>query len=128
MLVANFKGKVFEAGGGFSVDRFSMPYHPYQTYVGMKTPKGDAARNMLLTDVDHDIRIATVDHEGKRVSSKVEVTLYKLDWKWWWDTSEDNIGTYQGKVNAGKLQTATVNTVNGEGIWKMNVKYPEWGR
>lgn len=128
MLVANFKGKVFEAGGGFSVDRFSMPYHPYETYVGIKVPKGDAARNMLLTDVDHDIRIATVNNDGKRVTSKVEVTLYKLDWKWWWDKSEDNIGTYQGKVNAGKLQTATINTANGEGVWKMNVKYPEWGR
>ncbi|MEZ4828531.1 MAG: MG2 domain-containing protein [Bacteroidia bacterium] len=128
MLVANFKGKVFEPGGGFSVDRFSMPFHPYDTYVGIKTPKGDAARGMLLTDTDHNVEIATVDKEGRPVSGEVEVKLYKLEWKWWWDKSEDNIGTYQGKVNASELQSAKIRTVNGAAIWKLNVKYPDWGR
>ncbi|MEM7374954.1 MAG: MG2 domain-containing protein [Bacteroidota bacterium] len=127
-LTANFKTKVFEPGGAFSVDRFSIPYHPYQTYVGLRTPKGDAARNMLLTDVDHKIELVSLNPDGQPVSSKVDVTLYKLSWKWWWDKSEDNIGIYNGKVEAEELQTATVATTNGKGTWNMNVKYPQWGR
>ncbi|MEM7656780.1 MAG: MG2 domain-containing protein, partial [Bacteroidota bacterium] len=127
-LVAHFKTKVFEPGGAFSVDRFSIPYHPYPTYVGLRTPKGDAARGMLLTDVDHSVEIATLTPEGKPVSSSVEVTLYKLSWKWWWDKTEDNIGTYDGTVDAEELQSATVSTTNGKGTWNMRVDYPSWGR
>ena len=127
-LQANFVAKVFEPGGAFSVDRFSLPYHPYQTYVGVKAPKGDAARNMLLTDTDHEVKIATVDPEGNPRSSSVVVTLYKLDWKWWWDQSEDNIGMYRGKVRAKEIETQTVSTSGGMGTYVMNVKYPQWGR
>jgi uncharacterized protein YfaS (alpha-2-macroglobulin family) len=127
-LIANFKTKVFEPGGAFSVDRFSIPYHPYQTYVGLRTPKGDAARGMLLTDIDHTVEIATLSPEGTPVSSSVEVKLYKLSWKWWWDQSADNISTYNGTVDAEELQSATVQTTNGKGSWKLRVNYPSWGR
>ena len=128
MLRANLVAKVYEPGGAFSIDRFSIPFHPYNTYVGLKTPKGDVARGMLLTDTDHPIQIVTVDTEGRPVSSEVEVTLYKLNWKWWWDQSPDNIGSYQGKVSADQIATGRVRTTNGEGVWTMNVKYPQWGR
>ncbi len=128
MLNASFVAKVYEPGGAFSVDRFTQPYSPYSVYVGVKTPPGDVARGMLLTDTDHDIAIVTLDESGNPVSSKVEVTLYKLSWKWWWDQSQDNIGIYNGRVGAEKMETATVSTVNGKGIWKLNIAYPQWGR
>lgn len=127
-LNANFKVKVFEPGGAFSVDRFSVPYDPYPVYAGVKAPKGDRTRNMLLTDTDHEVQIATVDPEGRPVSSRVELKFYKLNWKWWWDRSSDRIGIYNGQVNAEELQSATVSTVNGRGTWTLNVKYPDWGR
>ena len=40
-----------------------------------------------------------LDKEGKKVtgSRRVEVELYKIDWKWWWDKSEDNIYNYYSK-------------------------------
>ncbi|RMG70068.1 MAG: hypothetical protein D6722_09180, partial [Bacteroidetes bacterium] len=128
MLQAQFVARVYEPGGAFSIDRFSLPFHPYDTYVGLKTPKGDVARGMLLTDTDHPIQIVTVDTEGRPVSSEVEVTLYKLNWKWWWDQSPDNIGSYKGKVSAEEIASGQVRTTNGEGVWTMNVKYPQWGR
>ena len=127
-LSAQFKVQVFEPGGAFSVDRFSIPFSPYKTYVGVKAPAGDKARNMLLTDTDHNIQIATLDADGKPVSSQVEVKLYKLRWKWWFDKTSENLLDYRGRINAEELQTATVNTVNGVGSWKLNIKYPDWGR
>ncbi|MEL7531407.1 MAG: MG2 domain-containing protein [Bacteroidota bacterium] len=128
MLQANFSTRVFEPGGGFSVDRFSSPFHPYQTYAGIKTPKGDVARGMLLTDEDHVVNVVTVDTEGNPVSSSVEVTLYKLSWKWWWDKSQDNIGSYKGKVSGRELDSETITTSNGRGTYTLRVDYPEWGR
>ncbi|MDP5170396.1 MAG: MG2 domain-containing protein [Bacteroidia bacterium] len=128
MLNASFVAKVYEPGGAFSVDRFTVPFSPYPVYVGVKTPAGDVARGMLLTDIDHNIDIVTVDEKGNPVNSKVEVTLYKLGWRWWWDQSADNIGVYNGRVSADEIASGSVSTVNGKGVWKMNVAYPEWGR
>ncbi len=128
MLSANFVAKVYEPGGAFSVDRFTVPYSPYPVYAGIRLPKGDVSRGMLLTDVDHQVDVVTLDEKGNPVSSTVEVTLYKMQWKWWWDQSVDNIGTYNGKVSAEEISSTSVRTVNGKGTWTLNVKYPSWGR
>ncbi|MGD9333032.1 MAG: MG2 domain-containing protein, partial [Desulfobacterales bacterium] len=60
MLTAQFNTRVFEPGGAFSIDRYSLPYHPYARYVGLRLPKGDQARGMLLTDTDHIVRLAAL--------------------------------------------------------------------
>ncbi|MCI4667207.1 MAG: MG2 domain-containing protein [Bacteroidia bacterium] len=127
-LNANFKVKVFEPGGAFSVDRFSIPYDPYQTYVGIKAPKGDARRNMLLTDKDHNFEIVTVNPDGQAVNTDLDVRVYQMKWKWWWDQSRDRISIYNGKVNLKELKSASVTTVNGNGSYKLNIAYPSWGR
>lgn len=131
MLQANFITRVFEEGGDFSIDRFSLPYSPYESYVGVKLPKGDKARGMLLTDVDHEIKIVTVDDNGKPVSRQdVDVRVYKVNWRWWWDTSDDNELTnynsrsYSDEVFKGKASTGS----DGSGSVKFQIKYPEWGR
>jgi hypothetical protein len=127
-LNANFRVRVFEPGGNFSTDRFSMPLYPYDNYVGVSLPQGDA-RNMLLTDQDHQIKIVTVDAAGKPVSrSGLKVTVYKLNWRWWWDRSEENFTDYKGKIEAEEIQSSTVNTVNGSATWKFRINQPEWGR
>ncbi|UTW63513.1 hypothetical protein KFE98_05005 [bacterium SCSIO 12741] len=44
MLKVQFTTRVFEKGGAYSIDNYSIPYSPFPHYVGIKTPKGDAAR------------------------------------------------------------------------------------
>ncbi len=128
-LTAHFKGKVFEEGGGYSIDRFSIPYYPYQSFIGVRTPKGDRARGMLLTDTTHVVNIATVDQNGNPISrSNVNVQLYKLEWRWWWDNSSDNISNYIGRTESDMIFDDAINTKNGRGTWKFKIKYPEWGR
>lgn len=128
MLKANFKTKVFEPGGNFSTDRFQMTFHPYETYVGIQTPKGDKARGMLLTDTDHKIRVVTVNKNGElKRGQKVEMQLYKLDWKWWWDKDKNDL-SYYARNHTKVLQQETIETTNGEAEWKLRVNYPEWGR
>src|SRR5690606_7211404 len=129
MLMANFKGKVFEEGGDFSVDRFSIPYYPYSSFVGLRLPRGDKARGMLLTDTTHTVNIATVDANGNPVSrNRIEIEIYKLDWRWWWDNSDAGIANYLSNHHHAPVASATVRTVNGKGEWRFRIKYPEWGR
>lgn len=128
MLKANFVTRVFEESGDFSIDRFSIPYSPYEKYVGIKTPKGDR-RNMLLTDTLHTVELATLDTNGKPVSiSDLEVSIYKVSWRWWWDSSEDNFGNYVGRSHENRIQNFKASTSNGKGKFTFKINYPDWGR
>ena len=129
MLKAKFTSRVFEEGGAFSISRNSVDYHPYENYVGLKLPKGDATRGMLLTDVMHTVNLASLNAKGEDISlDKIQVSLYKVHWKWWWDKSADSLAQYADSKHKQLLQQDTVNTTNGSGEWKFQIKYPEWGR
>jgi len=129
MLTAHFRTRVFEAGGAFSTDRFSMPFHPYKRYVGLRTPPGDKARGMLLTDTKHTVRIALLDVNGKPVDKgQVEVKLYKIKWRWWWAKGKDSLADYVGRSSFRAIQTGKADIVNGAGQWQFEIKYPQWGR
>ncbi|CAM2009072.1 alpha-2-macroglobulin family protein [Acanthopleuribacter pedis] len=129
VLRADFTTRVFEPSGAFSIDAFSVPVHPYRSYVGVKPPRGDAARNMLLTDRDHEVQIVTLDPAGKPVSRQgVKVEVFKLSWEWWWDQESNSLTSRQAGQLVTPLSQGLVNTVNGQGRYTLNVKYPEWGR
>lgn len=129
MLKAKFTSRVFEDGGVFSISRSNVDYHPYENYVGLKLPKGDDTRGMLLTDVMHSVNLASLNAKGEDVSlDKVQVSLYKIHWKWWWDKSADSLAQYANSKHKQLLQQDTVNTKEGSGEWKFQIKYPQWGR
>jgi len=129
MLSAWFTTRVFEQGGAFSISKQFMDYHHFRNYVGIKVPKGDATRNMLLTDQKHTLNIASLSAKGEPVSlDHVQVTLYKVDWKWWWDKSADSLTEYANATHKSKLQQSIVNTTNGTGTWDFQINYPDWGR
>jgi uncharacterized protein YfaS (alpha-2-macroglobulin family) len=128
MLNAIFRGKVFEESGNFSVDRFSLPFYPYISFVGIRLPQGDKARGMLLTDTTHRVDVVTLDADGNGLSnSNVEMTITKLQWRWWWDNSGDN-ANYMTASNATPIASGRIKTVDGKGVWNFKIKYPEWGR
>lgn len=128
MLNAIFRGKVFEESGNFSIDRFSLPYYPYESFTGIRVPPGDKARGMLLTDTTHVVDIVTIDAEGRPVNRDgIEVSLHSLRWKWWWDNS-DSDAVYLNDSYTKLVSSGTTKTVNGKGTWKFKIKYPEWGR
>lgn len=127
-LNAMLFGKVYEEGGDFSISSTTIPYYPYTSFVGLKTPEGDK-RGILLTDKDHSVRIASVDADGNPISRRgVKVKLYKLNWKWWWDNSHEYLGNYVGRSYRDPIASGTVNTTNGEGAYKLRLNHPQWGR
>ncbi len=130
MLSAAFSSRVFESSGAFSISRKRVTFYPYEHFVGIKLPEGDAARGMLLTDTPHKLQIGTLDAHGKPVSLKrLRVTLYKIDWKWWWDKSGDDLARYASATHSSSLKTSVVSTdEDGRGEWEFEIKYPDWGR
>jgi uncharacterized protein YfaS (alpha-2-macroglobulin family) len=131
VLKANFTTKIFEPGGNFSIDNFSIPYHIYNSYLGIKTPKGDQFSGMLLTGRSHQIDIVNVNRDGKLIggSKAVQVEVYKVQWRWWWE--QDNQESYANFTQNQFNQLVTKQSVtlnNGKGIYQLRIDEPEWGR
>ncbi len=130
MLTATFLTRVFEEGGDFSIDQMTMPYAPYKTFVGLKTPAGDKARGILLTDEDHKVNVVTVDANGDPVArTGVEVQVFKVSWRWWWQLGPDNLASYAGGSYHSPLFSKTISTdAKGLGSFDFKIEYPDWGR
>jgi len=130
MLNAHFVTKVFEPGGNFSVDRFSIPYHPYTAYIGLRMPKGDAARGMLLTDTTHSVQVVCVNPDGTNVigSRKATARLYKINWRWWWDKNDNDISSYANSEEYSNIMEKEITLNNGIGRFNFKLSYPDWGR
>jgi uncharacterized protein YfaS (alpha-2-macroglobulin family) len=129
-VTARFMTRVFEPSGVFSSEQISMEYSPYKRYAGLRIPRGDAARNMLLTDTDHKADIVILDEDGKPVQESVAVTcaIYKLSWRWWWEMGATEAAEFSSTLSRNALSRGTVNTVNGRASWTFRVNYPDWGR
>jgi len=131
MLKANFTTKVFEAGGNFSIDNFSIPYHVFNNYYGIKAPEGEKLSGMLVTGKDHRFDLVNVDRNGKLVggAKQVVVELYKVQWRWWWEQDDQNSFANFTQNQYNKLVSKeTVSLNNGKGNWNLKINEPEWGR
>ncbi|UYQ92238.1 MG2 domain-containing protein [Chitinophaga horti] len=130
VLNANFEVKVFEPGGDFSIDHFSMPYHVFNSYVGIRAPEGDRLTGMLVTGKDHVVSLVNVDVNGNAVSGTrtVEVSLYKERWRWWWDENEADYSNFFNDSYNQFLGKQLVTLVNGKGTYSLRIDQPDWGR
>ena len=129
LLRASFLTRVFEKGGDFSTDKFSMPYSPYDSYVGVRLPKGDR-RGTLVTDTNHIGDLQTVDYKGNPVAvANLEVRVYKVRWRWWWESSNESIGSFINNRHVELVQTTKASTNSeGKGSFEFRVKGDDWGR
>jgi alpha-2-macroglobulin len=129
-LKATFITKVFENGGDFSINRFSKPFSPYPSYVGLDINWSYKSWNKLNSDEDHVIGVATVDEKGNPVSQqKIEVKLYELDYRWWYDSNEENLASYAGKTYHKPVFSTTISTSgSGKGEFSLKANEDRWGR
>jgi len=129
MLKASFFTKAFENGGDFSIDVISKNFAPYNTFVGLKSPKS-RAYGSYYTDEDITFDVATVDAKGKPVQRNgVEVKVYEIKWRWWWNSSYDDLASYVGSQYHKPVKSITVNTnTAGKGTFKVNIPDNDGGR
>jgi uncharacterized protein YfaS (alpha-2-macroglobulin family) len=129
MLKASFITKVYEEGGDFSTDVIATTYSPYSTYVGVKSPEPNKY-GMLETRRVNQFDIVTVDENGRPKAVKnLEVKVYKVEWRWWWDESSDNLSNYNADDATTSYKTFRINTgINGKGSVSFALTDEEWGR
>jgi len=125
MLNAFFTTRVFEETGDFSIDVQKIKYTPYSSFVGIKLPASESG--WYKTETTYPLDIVTVDPEGKPISRKgLKISVYKVDWCWWWDSGEDHLARYvTGNYRRPVLQ-GTVNTVDGKGKVSLKIPYKNW--
>ncbi|HEU4718160.1 MAG TPA: MG2 domain-containing protein, partial [Bacteroidia bacterium] len=128
-LRASFFTRVFEEGGAFSSDRFSIDFSPYKYYVGLLVPKGSGWGGMLETGKDQGMRVVTVDENGNPVSREhLQVKVYKVDWRWWWSDGYDDLAQYVTSDYYQPYYEQEISTKNGVGSFKLNVANEDYGR
>lgn len=127
MLNANITTQVFEPGGDASIHTLSVPFSPFNSYVGinLNQPEG----KYIETDREHAFDVVTVNAEGKPVNrSNLEYKIYRVSWSWWWENNDESFSTYVNSNSIKPVGSGTLNTVNGKGRFTFRVNYPDWGR
>ena len=128
-LKAYFETKVYEPGGGFSVDYYNATVSPYSSYAGLKVPEGELWGGALETEKDHLIELAAVQENGDVLENKdVQVTVYRVDRRWWFDRYSGNEYNYLNTGSFRKHREETVTLVKGRGSIKVNMDKENWGR
>jgi uncharacterized protein YfaS (alpha-2-macroglobulin family) len=128
MLNAVFTTKVFEKGGDASISQKSWKYAPYPVFVGINLPGLKGKSRMLFTDNENEVKIVTVDENGKPVRSEIEITVYKISYRWWWESDDENLGYYISSDRYKPVLTKTITTSGGEGSFRFVTGKDEWGR
>lgn len=128
MLKAAFITKVYENGGDVSTDVASTSYSPYQTYVGVKAPEPNKY-GLLETGKNNRFDIVTVSENGKPKSvQNLDVRVYKLESRWWWDASNDNLSNYNSSTSTIAYKNFRVSTDNsGKSSVSFAVSENDWG-
>ncbi|MDR0451035.1 MAG: alpha-2-macroglobulin [Treponema sp.] len=129
-LQARFLTRVFEPSGVFSSEQIAMDFSPYSRYVGIKLPRGDASRNMLLTDQDHQAELVVLDAGGRPLSGvELSCAIYKLSWRWWWEKGGGEEAEFAQALSRTPIARGTaLSDSSGRAAWNFQVKYPDWGR
>ncbi|MEY8849633.1 alpha-2-macroglobulin [Psychroserpens sp. XS_ASV72] len=124
MLNAQFLVRAFENGGDFSIDAFTKTYSPYDSYVGLRSPKGNYYGS-YFTDTNQTFDLAVVDKNGQPVERQdLEIKVYKIEWRWWWNSSYDNLSSYVSSSYHRPVLEQKAST-NANGKTNFTIKIPE---
>src|SRR6478735_6085007 len=128
-LLTNLVVKVFEPGGNFSIDNFSMPFNPYSSYIGVQVPQGDKTWGFLQSGQKHRFNIVDVDTKGKLLqgTSTAQIQLYKIQWRWWWD-EDDELTNFTEDEYTKFIKKDTIQLTNGKGFYDIKMGEDDWGR
>ena len=128
MLNALFTAKVAEKGGDESITQAVYKYAPYRIFAGIELPALKGKERMLFTDRENKVNIVTVDAGGNPVGSEAEVTVYKISYRWWWESDREDLAAYIANDMYKPVITKSIRTQGGEGSFAFKIARNEWGR
>jgi alpha-2-macroglobulin len=128
MLNAVFTVRTMEPGGDESITQTTYKYAPYPVFAGINLPGLKGKSRMLFTDTDNEVKIVTVNEKGKPVKSNIEIAIYKISYRWWWESDRENLASYISNDNYKPVLRRSITTSGGEGSFTFNIDKKEWGR
>jgi uncharacterized protein YfaS (alpha-2-macroglobulin family) len=128
-LTANFRTRAFEPSGEFSTDYRSAPYHPYQAYAGIHLPENEWGESAVAVNQNAMVEFAVADPSGNPLPNRrLSVGVYRVDWRWWWESGRDNISRYNSSNHYNAINTAVQLSTNAEGKVSWTTSFDQWGR
>jgi uncharacterized protein YfaS (alpha-2-macroglobulin family) len=128
MVTAKFFTRVFEDGGEFSINSTTEKIIPYKSFVGVRPPKGTGHYGMLETDREQTYDVICVDGTGKPVEkNKIEVSIYKSNWSWWWSSYNGRWANYSERAYKENVENFEINIKNGKGSFTHKAEHNKWG-
>ena len=125
MVNAWFTSRVFEEGGDFSINVNQAKYAPFKSFIGVKMPHSEDS--WYKTDTDYSPEIVLVDAQGKPTSGNdIEARLYKIDWRWWWESGSENFAHYISGSHYKPVKYWNIKGAKHQSKLKLNVKYRNW--
>lgn len=130
MLRATLTTRVFENSGDYSTQVRSARVYPFQHWVGMQVPEGSGWGGALSREGRHAIDLISVNREGKPVAGRpLDITVYEMDWRWWWDRSGEDLSNFISDPNTHSVAQAQITTdAQGRGQWNLDGNDYDWGR
>lgn len=123
MLKATLVTRVTEPGGEESVVSTTVPYSPFDSYVGVRPPDSES----LETDKDYVFSICNLDSEGRSVKRhRILYTFYKLDWSWWWQDDAARLAVYVHGKSARVHDTGSFVSGGNDAV-HFRLDYPDYG-
>lgn len=121
--------RVFEASGDFSTDQMSVIVAPYTAFAGLHVPETSPGQP-LLTGRAHSVEVVSVDGNGSPLANRtLDVNVYKLRWRWWWDSEAADDGAYLARQQTEPVFKQTVRTdASGKGSFPLTISDANWGR
>jgi uncharacterized protein YfaS (alpha-2-macroglobulin family) len=128
MVTAKFFTRVFEDGGEFSINSTTEKIIPYESFVGVRPPKGTGHYGMLETDKEQTYDVICIDGTGKPVDkNKIEVSIYKSHWSWWWSSYNGRWANYSEQAYKKSLENFEIDIKNGKGSFTYKAGHNDWG-
>lgn len=128
ILSADYTVRIFEPGGDASIRQFSRKFSPYAKYAGLQIPSSGQNKDFIKVDDQTPIKLVSVSATGQAVSDRIQLMIYKMEWRWWWESSDQNMGSYINRNNARLILSKDI-SLNGSPVTLSEVFKPlEWGR
>jgi len=128
ILSADFTVRVFEPGGDASIRQFTRKYSPFNKYAGIFVARVNENSGYIKVDENSPVKLVSVNAQGKATSDQLQLMIYRMEWRWWWESSDQNIGSYISRNNANLVVNKTIDIASAPVTLNSIFKGQKWGR
>ena len=123
-----FNAQVYEPNGDFSITNIVKDYSPYDKYVGISFENKDMNQRIELDMFKKQkLNILLLDDNGVPQSGEVKISLYKLNWRWWWE-KEDSLANYRTVESLSLIKEEKKKIESDKGYYTLKFDDPYYGR